>query len=155
MSKRKTPSRQQLDQAVSDGLAQAKARAAAPTWSDIQHAFPDAKIVDHPDGTRECTIEDHTPQKKRLRALNEMFRPKTRLDCELGQARHGRHKELVMKHKDGSLRYVPEHFQEHAERKGLRRPFRRNGATTSYWRDRDGVMWKRVGWGDWEVDPDA
>lgn len=113
----KQPTKIELERAVSDGEAQGKAQEAAPTWADLQHAFPDGKITDTPDGKRNFHLDDHTPGKKRLRALDEMFRPKNRIDAEIGFTRAARHKEVVLKDPRGGFRVVRDEYREAAERK--------------------------------------
>ena len=138
-----------LEKLVEDSDGIGRAQKAAPTWGDIQHAFPDAKIVDHPDGTRTCRIEDHSPEKRRLRLLSEMFRPTRRIEAEVGQKKQHRHREVVMRDPSGKTRYVREEHQEAVERKlGSRRV---GGRSPSYivWFDRDGTKWIRRRGEEW------
>lgn len=144
-------SRAALEQLADDSAQMQKAQASLPTWADIQKSFPDAKIVDTPDGKRSCRIEDRSEGKKKLRLLNEMFKQKNHMDAELGQKRHARHKEVVLRDPRGNLRYVREEHVERVERRtGARALRRRTSSTVSYLTDAQGRKWVRHGFGDWE-----
>jgi hypothetical protein len=118
----RNPTKAELDHAISDSAEIGKAQEAAPTWADLQHAFPDGTMTDTPDGKRNFHIEDHTPEKKRLRALEEMFIPKNRIEAEVGFKKNARHKEVILKDPRGGFRVVREEFEERVERKtGARR----------------------------------
>lgn len=114
-----------IERIVDDTAVQAKALASAPTWSDIRESFPDAVIVDHPDGTRSARINDLTPDKRRLRLLNEMFRKKNQIEANLGQTKHARDKEVVMKDERGVIRHVKERDEERVAKKLKARRIRR------------------------------
>ena len=140
MATQRSPGKSNVARALEESAVAEKSRRAAPTWADMRAAFPDAKIVDHPDGTRTCRIDDPTPGKKRLRLLNEMFRKKGALDAEAGQTRHARHKEVVMRDPSGRVRYVREEHEERVARKlGARRT--RPQRNHSTWLDREGRKW--------------
>ena len=148
--KKKLPSKPELERALAHSEKVGKALSLAPTWADVKAAFPDAKFIDTPDGKRECRIDDHTPDKHRMRLLNEMFRPKNRLDAEIGAAFHAREPEVVLKQPGGGVRFVKASHQELVERKtGARKPRARSRFTvTTFW-DKHGVKWERVGDGEW------
>ena len=140
MATQRSPSKSDVARALAESSVAEKSQRAAPTWAEMQAAFPDARIIDHPDGTRTCRIEDTTPGKRRLRLLNEMFRPKGRLDAEAGQNRHARTREVVMRDPSGRLRHVPEQHEERVAKKlGARRA--RPQRNYSTWRDREGRKW--------------
>lgn len=155
----KTPSKPEIERALAHSEKVGQMLDATPTWNDIQSAFPDVVIKssppspEHPNGLKEATINDHTPDKRRLRLLNEMFRPKDRLSMEIGQTYHAREPEIVLKDPRGGVRYVKPHLQEAVERKtGARKKRARSSSTITYMIDRKGQRWKRVGHGDWEPD---
>src|SRR3972149_828204 len=89
--------------------------------------------------------EHPPPAKPRLRLLEEMFKPKSRLDAELGQKRHARTPEVVMRDPSGALRYVKEQLEDRVARKlGSRRVRtpRFNGCDS--WEERDGGWWVKA-----------
>lgn len=156
MSKRQTrkvPGKAELARLCDDSEEIRKAQAAAPTWSDIQSAFPDAKIVDHPDGTRSCRIEDHAAGKPRLRLLNEMFKKKCHMDADIGQKRNARHREVVMRDPSGNKRYVREEFEERVAKKvGSRRVHTQRFAGHDSYKDAQGRTWvKRPTEREWRL----
>lgn len=143
------PSPATLARAVEDTESQAKARAAAPTWKEIADAFPGAKIVDHPDGTRSARVKGHG----NLQKLEEMFKPKNRIEAENGFRRAARHKERILRYPDGSTRLVREEHVERAER-GLGARLVRGSKLPGFstWTDRQGRKWyKRPGEDEWRL----
>lgn len=127
-----------------------KAQASAPTWGDVKAAFPEVQFVDTPDGKRTCRIEDHTPGKRRLRLLNEMFRPKNRIEAEVGQNRHARTPEVQMRDPSGHIRYVREDMEERAVNKFGSRKVHRGRSSYTVWYDRNGDEWVKLRHGDWK-----
>ena len=104
------PDRKTLEVALDDSAAIGKIQAATPTMGDLMRQFPDAPVVTLPNGQLEIRVTDVDPQKakRKLRTMNEMFRKRSRLLCDHGQAMHARHSEVQMRDADGRLRYVRE-----------------------------------------------
>lgn len=126
---------------------------AAPSYGELQSAFPDGRVVYGPDGKRRGFKYPRHDDPERQRRVNEkvyeLWNPNRKLDVENGARRNGAVHSVAMRDREGRKRLVPEQQAEMAgRRKGLLPVVRYGGARVRT--GPDGVLWRDAGGGRWE-----